>query len=508
MPLQTTNCFKWLVAAVLAATGQFSFPLCAQEPIPEDFGVILSHPLDALPGTPGFQAAWSHVRKWLEHGQDRIGLIDTPAFYGQINIDTLTVPTDEETPHWPVDNTNRNRGAGPQMGNLYFESAHLQLMDFFSRFPGMGGIHQTLEDYWNFQFNENSVVINDVLLISAGYHGGYDVILDEPGVTLETPNRLWHEMRNVRLPWQLAALIDPVRTEQSVRMLSAHILDFETYHFNRHFPWAESVSLPSSGGCFISSWAWLYSRTNDAELLQWIEGIADLYFNNRGATGLPPTIGEYSQDPWPPETLGGEPIRSFIAHLVYAAPSLPESSAQKLLGHVEAYLEAFAALNPPETDGLAYEFNTDTGQLLRARTNRFWESPSRWMQIFLTLSFVYEQTGIPTAFALADRMADAILQPGATPSVRNQAQHCALAIEGFRRLYLRSGDNSYRLRAQAFVDMALSEFYRDGWFVTEPGGKISAPLYGSGSLALVVLGWEMTLLGIPNPWIDDITFEH
>jgi hypothetical protein len=451
----------------------------------------------SLSGSEALDRITAFADAMLEHGRDTYGEIHSPMFANQVDIRSRRIPTDEETPFWPIAKAARRPGYAPHASNYHNNTSLMRLLDVLSVLTADNRYADAVTDYVDYIQKVARMKILGNEFWVGGDHAGWDLIADKAVYN-------WHELRNVRIPWDRFYRNDKAATKQMIENLHLHILNpDESYHFNRHYRVGYSVSLPSSAGTYIYAWAYLYTVTGDDTYLDWARKLSSLYWFNRSeATGYPPTKGEYGKA-FPRTTLGGEPARTYALQLLYAASILPEQEARVFAFQAAHYCRAFAALaRTPE--GFVYEFQIDTGEPLAPPVKDIWREPARLLQIALTQVYAAQLLGDEVLLELCRDMADAILPFGATPDVRNHATEVAQAIEFFRRLHLLTGGKTYQERGQAFVDLAWNHFFRDGFFVALPDGHTYSAFHGSDSLALALLQWEFSRRNLPVFWEPEL----
>lgn len=486
--------FKRSVAVVfLLGTGFFGVPF----PLLEADSASLPELRDAFSGSESLERIARFADLMIENGRDDYGEIHSPMFVNQLDIHSKRIPEDEETPFWPIKKAERQLGYAPYISNYHYNTALMRMLDVLTVLTGEERYAEAVTGFVDYIQHDATMTILGNRFWAGGYHGGWNVKADKADFN-------WHELRNVRIPWDRFYRNDAEETRKMIENLHLHILKpEESYHFNRHYRVGYSVSLPSSAGAYIYAWAYLYTVTGNETYLDWARKMSSLYWYNRSeATGIPPTKGEYGKA-FPRRTLGGEPARTYSLQLLYCASILPEDEARPFAMQAAFYCRNFASMARKE-EGFVYEFDIDTGESLEAPVRNIWKEPTRILQIALTQVYAAQLLGDELLLDLCRDLADAILVRGEKPEIRNTATEVAQAIEFFRRMYLLTDEDTYKVRGQAFVDLAWNQFYREGLFVALPDGRTYSAFHGCNGLALVLLQWEFTQRGLPVFWEVDL----
>ena len=108
----------------------------------------------------------------------------------------------------------------------------------------------------------------------------------------------YHEIRPITPAWELLWQQAPGPTEKHIRsMIRDHVYDPETGRFNRHDRGDDVHSFLESGGILAESAAWLFTKTDDPELVEIALKIAEYSHSHRGEkTGL--IINQPDKDRW------------------------------------------------------------------------------------------------------------------------------------------------------------------------------------------------------------------
>ena len=173
-------------------------------------------------------------------------------------------------------------------------------------------------------------------IILWGNHYYYDVFRDSvvrfqssetpQAVVLETESGDLHEMRPVLPPWELLYNWFPGRIETHIRQaVKNHLVAGGNGEFNRHANQKSEYAFLEAGAVLIHSLAFLYSKTQDLELLNQAESILNFSFSNRHPeTGL--VINSPSKKRWDQYTSTTE-IGLWALYVLKAAAYLPEAKA-------------------------------------------------------------------------------------------------------------------------------------------------------------------------------------
>jgi hypothetical protein len=435
----------------------------------------------------------------LDEGRDRYGEVHSPLFPNQLHVLHRRIPTDEETPYWPIEKAQRNPGMAPYMSNFHFNVALIRLLDLVTFLTTDSRYQRAVTEYVDYIQSHAIMTIRGNDFWVGGAHAGWNLHTDKAEFN-------WHEMRGLIMPWERFHRINAASTQQMIDNLHLHITNpNDSYRFNRHYFVNYSVSLPSSGGVFLHAWSFLHAKTGEQRYLDWAKRMSSLYWFNRSPhTGLPSTKGEYGKEP-PRETLGGEPVRTFVQFLLRSSRMLDPDTARVFAYQAHQYCMAYIAATPAE--GFVSDVYIDSGKPLHEPVTDIWLQPARLLQMAVTLAYAAQLLGDKEILDFCIRMGDAILPAGSVPEVTNEARHVAMAIEFFRRMYQLTANEDYRRRANAFTALAWQHFHHNGMFMSRPGSDIYSAYHGSAMLAIALLQWEFTSRGWPVFWDAETSFE-
>jgi hypothetical protein len=217
----------------------------------------------------------SHLQKILSHGLDRYGSKHTPMWVSTLDTRTFQPRRDHTSAR-----VYRKIGA-PNGSTLYWDQPLIAAAIELSRITN------------NPQYSKAGIAyiksflrccVDKEGLFEWGNHKYYDVYTD----SVVGFSGSYHELRPITPLWDIFWEIDPKQCERYIRcMTDKHVYDWQTGGFNRHDNKKREHAFIEAGGVLVESLAWLYSKTNDTDLLHRAITIARYSFQHRNPeTGL------------------------------------------------------------------------------------------------------------------------------------------------------------------------------------------------------------------------------
>ena len=446
----------------------------------------------ALAATPDYQAP---VRKFadtlLAKGLDVYGSKHTPLWAGVIDARTLTVP--EKGVPAPRGIRESDRAVGG--ANLYHDVVTLRVFHALSALTGDERYRQAARDYVRAYLE--LAVSPTTGALAWGEHLYYHFFRDE--VAAERKN---HELLEWTPPWDLLWDASPEATRKEIAAIRYHFYgDDPSALFNRHASWSKAEYQKPGGqpwikhsGLYAHAFMFLYSKTNDAEWLQWSRGAGALYWNHR--------------NPQNNLTLGciGDP-----------RPSTQDASSQ--MPELAYWLHKAYRENPHETDfrdrALAYMkaynryfFDRATGDFLASVGM---DGVAKSQQRATVWNIAYGDPGIlpngriEAYFARVEKDAECLAMArrvaelaAATPLPAGVSlEGVAFALNLNLDLYDITRERRYLKQARRYADFAIQKFWASsaegGLFVREAGDRYYEAKSGAGDLLAGLLRLDLRL---------------
>ena len=277
---------------------------------------------------------------------DQYGAENNPFWLSMWDLDTEVYPFDFSRPDSIPCRVYLDRSVdAPAGATLYWDLPNIAAAVELSRQTGNMEFEKAAKQYVELYLEKNTAK-NGIILW--GNHYYYDVIQDKTlkfvsnekpeVVDFDTETGDLHEMRPILPPWELLYNWFPKQIEMHiVEAVKLHIANPETGEFNRHANQESEYAFLESGSILVNSLAFLYSKTNNSELLRTAESIIDFSFSNRHPeTGL--VINSPSRNRWDQYTSTTE-IGLWGLNIMKATQYIPEDSKKNWIEIVEQAIQ-------------------------------------------------------------------------------------------------------------------------------------------------------------------------
>ncbi|MHC4399898.1 MAG: hypothetical protein ACYTG0_09485 [Planctomycetota bacterium] len=260
----------------------------------------------------------------ISEGTDRYGSVHSPMFASLLDLETRRIPADAPPPV-PGQRTGDRAVRG---GNLFHDVMTLQACDLVSRLTGDEKYRKAATAYLQF-FLKNCPQRTG--LFPWGEHAHWDFFAEAPGHPTHeflggVPRAFWDRL------WTL----NPDALGGQADGLINHVVNLETFDFNRHADVRNPLpnprpggmgflDFPRHGGFYVHLWTHAYAKTGRRRYLEWSSGIIDHVWRSRDPkSGLPPGSTTTQRV----ETIAVESALSFAVSLLEASKRLPEGEAR------------------------------------------------------------------------------------------------------------------------------------------------------------------------------------
>ena len=455
--------------------------------------------------TPYLQAAVEFLNTLIDHGTDRYGSEANAMFVSLLDLDTLALP-DKMPDILPGQRAADRAFPGSNFGQ---DLVSLMTMYQLSETTGIERYADAADSYVKY-FLDNVAPLGNGLF-PAGEHAFWNVLEDQI-------NRPTHEDLGLMPEAFLERMwaINSTAVETHIRALQQHIVDPENWYWNRHASiTGEEVTdvraIPRHGGFYMYQWAFLYKKTGDPQLLEWIEKTAKVHYEQRHpVTGLMPYFVEGDV------AHGGDSdaVESSTKHML--AMGLSMLQANELLGADalpdldnigRAWVQS--AIHIPDhdpssgvvvlrlrADGQPYDGN-------RAATLGFWDSNYNASggygfqgaeQFAIGLLGTYRLTGDVDALNFAQEIwqhYEQLQRPEEVETPGKYAGLIALSLD----LHELTGEQKYLNFAQHTAEQAIAELHHQGLFRAAGGASYYEAANGPGELALELVRLHLVKTG-------------
>jgi len=337
-------------------------------------------------------------------------------------------------------------------GNLQHDLPLLQAMQHMSAITGDPEYADAADAYLRY-FLENCTD-TPTGLWPWGEHAHWDFFTDAPGHYI-------HEYLG-QPPlefWERAWAIRPEAVVGEADGLINHVVNLETFDYNRHADIFEPLpepregdmgflDFPRHGGFFLQTWAFVWSKTGDAKYLDWIERLLDHQDDTRLDSGLLPSYSRKSSTP------GGPSVTSTFScalSMLEAVPLLGDTdTAQRVKRTADGYLEAVLK-------------TTDIAHLTPAFTSHYGEGAlaGRAMKYLHAYRLTGDERFPPLARAVAEKYAE--LEE--MPRVHNTpAQVFGSIVNLLLDVHEIDGDPKWVDAAERYAQTGIERLYADGLF--------------------------------------------
>lgn len=287
---------------------------------------------------------WLHYARafadtMLAKGTDIYGDVHSPMF-----VSILMVTNQQHPGHrLPCLDGQRRHDRAAFGGNLYHDVTLLMAMDRLSDLTGEARYRNGVDAYLRTFLS--TCPSRETGSFPWGEHAHWDFVKEAPGHNT-------HEMLGC-VPvafWERLWEINPAAVQGEADGLINHVVDLQTFAWNRHAdiskplpePRPEGLNVadfPRHGGFYILLWTFVHSKTGDAKYLDWARRATDHSWRlRREPLNLPPFTASSGH-------ASVESALSQAISLLEAANLLPEGEERGFLQHVaHTYLDAFLAL--------------------------------------------------------------------------------------------------------------------------------------------------------------------
>ena len=254
------------------------------------FGKVLHFPRTTFDPSLGYlHYATTFADTMIASGTDHYGTIHSPMFASLIDMESHSNPQD--IPGNSLGQRYEDRSL--KGGNLCQDVMLLQAMDNMSKLTGNQKYQQEVTDYLTF-FLKNCPHPNTGLF-PWGEHAYWNFYEEQNTYTTHeflggVPYSFWERM------W----IINPKAVLGESDGLINHIMDFETFHFDRHADIVNPMPLPRPAnyggmdfarhaGFYIHLWTFAYSKSKDPKYMAWAGKLLDHHWKMLSPKlGLPP----------------------------------------------------------------------------------------------------------------------------------------------------------------------------------------------------------------------------
>lgn len=401
------------------------------------------------PGKGYLGYARSFMDTMIAKGTDIYGEEHTPMFVSILLVDTQTHPGAV----LPAIDGQRQADRAPFGGNLQHDLPLLDAMEHMTALTGDDRYVNAARAYLQHFLDHGANTPTGIW--PWGEHAHIDFRTNTPGHTtheyLGAPSLAF---------WELAWQMNPDAVTAHASGLINHVVNLDTFEFNRHANIMEPLPVPRPeglgfldfprhGGFFLQTWAFAYSRTGDAKYLDWIERMLDHQDNTLLAeSGLLPSTSERA----------GRPVSASLASTFSCALSMLESVPllegtetgerveQMALGYIDAVAEQSRIANSEPRFTAAYGAGALAGSV---------------MNYIHAYRLTGDERFPPMARAVAERYAEL----DEIPRVRNTpAQVFGSIVNLMLDMYELDEDPRWIEAAERYAQVGIERLYYDGLF--------------------------------------------
>ena len=427
----------------------------------------------------------THMANLTSRGLDVYGPQHTGMWMAVIDTRTGRHPTFAQTPK----RVYRQIGA-PRGSSLYWDQPMIAVACRLSALTGKREYRASAEEYVD-SFLATCVDDNGVFIW--GNHCYYDAFEDRPFPF----SGGYHELRPLVPLWDFLWEQDPRSCERYIRsIVPRHIHDVETGGFNRHDNGRREHAFVESGGVLVETLAWLYSKTNDQELLDLAKRIAKYSFNHRGLnTGL--IINNPDGGRWDSKVCTTEV--ALWANCLLRSSELTSNYefTQMAADAVSAYLKHGY---DPATGNYFGQLDVETGKHVIPEKPGYWPrefsnawNPDQWpthdypMEMAEVCVTLYRETGDELFRQGTVRWVNVIRRSSLSErevSYAGQYGRCILflihAADALKQPELTT-------EARQLADEAVGRLYENGWFQGYADSHLYEAVDGVGELLLALM---------------------
>lgn len=402
-----------------------------------------------------------YVRNFLdtmiEKGTDRYGKLHSPQWAGILDLETQTHPEVELPTVQCISGSQRRGDRILYGGNIQHDVMLLLAAGHVSGITGDDRYRDAAREY--LQFYLDNCTDTPTGLWPWGEHSGWDFYEER------RDGRDVHHLLSQPLEfWELAYELNPEAVIREADGIINHIVDLETFMYNRHASITEVLADPrppellnsacdfaNSAARFLRVWAFAYSKTGDEKYVEWSNKLVDhLQWSRIGGDGAVPVLSARCYRGLPDRPDWGNTMLVGISML----KSLPLLGDSELAVHYErlgpGYLNAVAENNMPAED---YEPQFRTGRGMGDYPHR----GLHWLE-------AYRLTGDERFLEAARRIGEAFRNAEIPTDAPLRLQAIALPTEWFVGLYETDGDRKWLEAAERYAQWAIEHFYYNGLF--------------------------------------------
>jgi len=462
------------------------------------------------------------------------------------DLDRRAVPAPDPAQPWP----GQIAGHAPFGCNLQQQARLLRLLWAMTELTGdvkyRAAVQDGLRDYFGHAADPRTGAF------PWGTHCSYDVTTD----ALFSRGRVAViEEKQADIPWEILHAVDARATLRAIdHMRLSYDREFTTFFQHRLIDQAEprvpafafgtddvTGNHPTTMAIVVhlKGWAFAYSMTKDPKYLEWIKRAAAITLGPlESETGLVTELANLRRHRHWPDTTNEWERRSVmikhgdpylwgyamfkIADLLPAGqfPALAASGEQQLARWPKAAWDASARrywqnfpIYPPE--------NANAAALSRAqrsttpRHGSFWDAvPGRqgyqqMVTAYLAYANAYRRTGSPAYLATLEHLHEVYVDEATflETGKPEYALPLAIYVQANAEALQRSGDERYRTRGRRAVELAMRDFWRDGFFLGQRRSSIMSHGHGSDDLAAAILKFDLIDRGLPCPLEDSYLYD-
>ena len=216
----------------------------------------------------------------IAQGTDHYGTVSSPMFCSILDLRTHEHPGSL----LPCIEGQREGDRANYGGNLQHDLPLLVALDDFTKVTGESKYRDAARAY--LQFFLDNCTSTATGLWPWGEHAHWDFFKEAPGHNTHEylgapPLRFWE------LAWQL----NPAAVQREADGLINHVVNLETFDFNRHADIATPLPVPRPadmtyldfprhGGFYMEVWAFAYAKTGEQKYLDWVNGMLNHFEAN------------------------------------------------------------------------------------------------------------------------------------------------------------------------------------------------------------------------------------
>lgn len=394
--------------------------------------------------------ARSFADAMIEHGTDRYGAQHNPMFASILDLRTRTHPGAEIPPI--VGQRQHDRAMFG--GNLQHDVPLLIAMEQMTALTGDEKYREAAHDYLRFFLGNCAGTPTG--LWPWGEHAHWDFYTESVG-------HYSHE--HLGLPpqsfYDLAWEINPQAVIGEADGCINHVVNFETFDFNRHADVLQPLPEPRPeglgfldfarhGGFYLYEWAYAYSKTGDEKYLGWINGMVDHFEDNRFPNGIKMATPERNLTQW---------SLSLALTMMQAAPLIGDNETGKRVARLAGeYLTEQAADGSFDTEQLQEKINARPPGFNYGYGYGDFSLTNLWV---LAHRLTGEQRYLDIARVNAAFYRDVQDVPD-DPELR--AIVFGELIELLLDMHEFDGDQAWLDSAERYAQLAIERFYHDGLF--------------------------------------------